>query len=101
MGKLVHRHKEFIVIEDDYRPGWHIIINTLGKYENHGHVKFLGTCKKLLRLMDKGTVPDSPYLRDTALRVSLDEKYKAKVLHKIEKDKNKQKYFNSQKGVVK
>lgn len=99
MGKLVYTYKEFIVIEDDYRPGWHIIINTLGKYEHHGHVKFLGTCKKFLKLMDKGIVPDSPYLRGTALRVSLNEKYKSKVLHKIEKDKNKPHYINVNKGV--
>lgn len=100
MGRLVYRHNEFIVIEDDYRPG-HIIINTLGSYRNHGHVKHLGTCKKLLKLMDKKIVPDSEYLRETVLRISLDEDYKAKVLHKMEKDKQKPKYVNVNKGVRK
>ena len=98
IGKLVYRHKEYIVIEDDYRPG-HIIINTKGKYKNHGHVKFLGTCKKLLKMMDRNIVPNSSYLRGTVLRISLDEKYKAKVQHKIDKDKQKPKYININKGI--
>ena len=101
MGKLVYQFKEYIVIEDDHRKKGHIIINTLGKYENHGHIARLGTCKKLLSLVDKNIVPDSDYLRGTALRISLDPKYIEKVKHKIEKDKNKQQYYNPQKGVMK
>lgn len=94
----MYRHNEYIVIEDDHRQG-HIIINTKGKYSNHGHVKYLNSCKKLLRLMDKGQVPDSDYLRETVLRISLDTKYRDRVRNKIEKDKNKQLYFNPNKGV--
>lgn len=101
MGRLVHRHNEYIVIEDCNRKKGHIIINTNGMYQNHGHVKYLNTCKKLLRLMDKSIVPDNPYLRGTVLRISLDEKYKENVLVKIEKDNNKQKYININKGVMK
>ncbi|MDR7856106.1 hypothetical protein [Tissierella sp.] len=100
MGKLVYRFNEYIVIEDDHRKG-HIIINTKGKYENHGHVRYLNSCKNLLKLMKRQVVPDSPYLRGTVLRISLDEKYIAKVKNKIDKDKNKQQYFNPQKGVKK
>lgn len=100
MGRLVHRHKEFIVIEDDYKPGHHIIINTKGKYESHGHVKYLSTCKKLLNLMDKKIVPHSTYLRGTVLRISLDKSYIEKVKHKIEKDAQKPKFYRVQKGVV-
>lgn len=101
MGKLVHRHGNYIVIEDDHRKKGHIIINTKGQYENHGHVKYLNSCKKLLRLMDRQIVPDNPYLRVTVLRISLNEKYKAKVLNKIEKDANKTHYININKGVRK
>lgn len=101
MGKLVYQFKEYIIIEDDHRRKGHIIINTLGKYENHGHIKHLGTCKKLLNLMDKNIVPDSDYLRGTALRISLDTKYIAKVKNKIEKDSNRQYYFNPNKGLRK
>lgn len=49
--------------------------------------------------MDKGQVPDSDYLRETVLRISLDTKYRDRVRNKIEKDKNKQLYFNPNKGV--
>lgn len=99
MGRLVYRHKEYIVIEDDYRTGEHIIINTKGDYENHGHVKYLNTCKRLIHWIGKDIVPNSSYLRESALRLSLDKKYKAKIRHKIEKDKQKPKYVNINKGV--
>lgn len=99
MGKLVHRHNEYIVIENDYKPGHHIVINTQGKYENHGHIKYLGTCKKLLNMMDRKIIPDNDYLRGTVLRISLDKDYKDKVLNKIEKDKQKPHYININKGV--
>lgn len=49
--------------------------------------------------MDKKIVPDSSYLRETVLRVSLDNKYKDKVKHKIKKDKDRQVYINVNKGV--
>ncbi|MSU01958.1 hypothetical protein [Tissierella pigra] len=100
MGKLVYTYKEFIVIEDDYKDG-HIIINTKGKYHNHGHVKYLGTCKNLLKMIDKKIIPYSPYLRGTVLRISLDEKYKQRVLSKVDKDNQKPKFYKVQKGVRK
>jgi len=101
VGKVAYQFKEYIVIEDDYKPGHHIIINTKGKYNNHGHIKFLGTCKKLLNLIDRKIIPNSDYLRGTALRISLDPKYITEIENKIKKDKNKQQYFNPQKGVRK
>jgi len=101
MGRLVHRHKEFIVIEDDYNYGKHIVINTKGQYACHAHVHSLKTCKKLLILMDKKTVPFSSYLRGSALRLSLDYKYQDKILWKIEKDKQKLKFVKIQKQVSK
>lgn len=68
-------------------------------YEHHGHVKYLNSCKKLLKLMDENIVPDSKYLRETVLRISLDDKYKEKVKNKIDKDRNKQQYININKGI--
>lgn len=52
-------------------------------------------------MMDRQVIPDSSYLRGTVLRISLDDNYKAAVRHKIEKDKQKPKYVNINKGVVK
>lgn len=97
MAKLVYRHNEYIVLEG--RRG-HTIINTKGNKSNHGHIKYLDTCEMLLKLMDKEIVPDSSYLRQTVLRICRDEKYKQAIRHKIEKDKNRQYYFNPQKGGI-
>lgn len=79
----------------------HVLINMDGKYENHGHIRKLDTAKMVIKLIKTKKVPDSNYLRQTVLRVSLDEKYKAKVRHKIAKDKDKQPYVKYPKGVIK
>lgn len=100
MGKLVHRHAEYIVIEDDHSKGY-VIINTLGTYHSHGHLKKLKTAKLVIKLMEKNIVPDSDYLRGTVLRISLDEKYKQRVLSKVEKNNQKPKFYKVQKGVRK
>ena len=100
MGKVKFRFKEYLVIDEGPKKG-HVVINTKGKHENHGHIHSLGTCKKFIKLMDKKTIPNSPYLRESVLRISLDEKYKSDVQRKILKDKDKQKFFRPPKGVMK
>lgn len=99
MGKLLHRHNEYIIIEEDNGRGC-VLINSSGTYKNHGHIKRLETALMMIRLIERGIVPKSNYLRGTALRVSTNEKYKAKVQRKTEKDKNKSVYRNINKGVV-
>ncbi|MFW6029670.1 MAG: hypothetical protein ACOCRO_05385 [Halanaerobiales bacterium] len=76
-----------------YRDGW-ILINKKGERKNHTHLKKKDTCHLLVRLICSGTVPDKGWLRKSALRVSLDPKYKQKIRIKIEKDKQKPKYVN-------
>ena len=52
----------------------------------------------VVRLMKKKRVPKSDYLRESIKRITLDEKYIEKINIKIEKDKQKQKYVNVNKG---
>lgn len=54
----------------------------------------------LVRLMKKKRVPKSDYLRESIKRTTLDDKYIEKINIKIEKDKQKQKYVNVNKGGV-
>lgn len=77
----------------------YIVKNVKGKYENHGHFKKLDTCYVIIKLINKRQVPRSKYLRGSALRLSLDKKYLSKVKRKINKDKNKQRYVNINKGI--
>lgn len=100
MGKLLHRHNQYIVIEEENNRGV-VLINTEGKYRNHGHLKTLKTAKMMINLIERQIVPDSNYLRGTALRVSLDEDYKDKILRRIERDRDKQYYINVNKGIKK
>lgn len=91
----------YIIIEDDNKSGHHVIINTMGRYENHGHLKKLQTAKLVINLIENKIVPKSGYLRGTVLRISLDEKFNEDVRKKISKDKNKPHYYNVNKGVRK
>lgn len=77
----------------------YIVKNVKGGYDNHGHFKQLKTCYLIIKLMQKRQVPRSKYLRESAIRISIDINYVNKVKRKIEKDRNKQRYCNSQKGV--
>lgn len=96
MGRILHMHNEYMVIEE-YKKGV-VLINTAGQYKNHGHLKSLKTAKMMIKLVERRIVPKSDYLRTTALRVSIDEKYIQTIKDKIEKDKNKQHYININKG---
>ncbi len=98
MGRLLCRHNEYIIIEEDNGRGC-VLINTAGVYRNHGHLKKLSTAKMLIGLMNRKIVPNSKYLRDTVLRISLDEEYRTKVRMRKDKEKCKQLYFNVNKGI--
>ena len=69
----------------------YIVSNTKASYKHHGHFKKLKTCYIIIKLIQRGQVPRSDYLRGSALRISTNDKYIDKVNRKIAKDKNKQK----------
>ncbi|HHY13472.1 MAG TPA: hypothetical protein GX526_02355 [Thermoanaerobacterales bacterium] len=77
----------------------YVVKNELGSYNKHGHFKKLKTCYTIIRLIQKGKVPKSKYLRISAVRLSTDKKYIDKVSRKIAKDKDKQRYININKGI--
>ena len=96
MGRIVYADNNYKILRNnkDY-----ILINKNAEYSNHGHFKKKSTCHLLIRLIKNSRVPDSKYLRNAAIRICNDAKYIGKVKRKIEKDKDKQKYFNSNKGL--
>ncbi len=96
MSKVVEVIDEFTILEgkDDY-----IVKNNKGKYENHGHFKKVDTCYTIIRLMQKKTIPRSTYLLEAAKRITTDAKYKQTLELKQKKNKQRQYYFNSNKGV--
>lgn len=94
MARIVYKDNKYTVKEN--RDGY-ILCNNHGAYRNHGHLKKFKTCMLLIRLMEKNIVPDSSYLRESVLRISIDEKYLAKVRTKM--NKSKKKYINVNKGI--
>lgn len=97
LAKFVKRIDEYIILETHYD---FVVVNTEGEYENHSHFYTKKTCEKFIRMIRRRTIPLSPYFRESALRVSLDEKYKDSIVQKIEKDRNKPKLVRVQKGRV-
>lgn len=79
----------------------YIVINTNGKYENHEHFKKLSTCYVIIRLMKRKTIPNKPFMLEAARRITIDEKYKEVLTNKQKKNKQRQYYFNPNKGVRK
>lgn len=75
------------------------LINIHAEYSCHAHIQKVDTAFLLIRLIKKQIVPKSLYLQNAALRLTTDEKYKEKILNKQAKNKNKQQYFNVNKGI--
>lgn len=94
MAQTVYKDKKYTVKKN--RDGY-ILCNNHGSYRNHGHLKKFQTCMLLIRLMENNIVPDSSYLRESVLRISVDEKYLSKVHTKM--NKSKKKYININKGI--
>ena len=76
------------------------IVNANGEHKHHAHInrgnrkKRYRSANTLMRLVRNKTVPKSKYFRTSALRLTLDEKYKEEIKIKMEKDKQKPKYTN-------
>jgi hypothetical protein len=96
MSRIVEVVNEYKILQNkrDY-----IVVNTNGKYENHGHFKKLSTCYVIIRLLQRKTIPKSDYLLEAARRITTDSQYKQTLELKQEKNKQRQRYFNSNKGV--
>jgi len=87
---------DFMIMECDNH---YVLINKKGNVENHTHLKKKDTCHLLINLVCEKKIPHSPYLRTSAKRISRNKKYIREIEIKEEKDKQKQHYFNPQKGV--
>ena len=98
MSRVVGVIDEYKILETqrDY-----IIVNTNGKYENHGHFKKLSTCFVLIRLLQRKTIPNKPFMIEAARRLTTDDTYKQVLSKKQQKNRQRQYYFNSNKGVRK
>ena len=66
----------------------------------HTHLDNYETCEAIINWVCNHKVPYNDYLRESAKRVSRDEKYIMLIEIKEEKDRNKVKYCNVNRGVV-
>ena len=98
MSEVVEVINEYKILQNERD---YIVVNTNGKYENHGHFKKLSTCYVIIRLMQKKKIPRSTYLLEAARRITTDAKYKQTLELKQLKNKQRQRYFNPSKGVRK
>jgi len=98
MSRVVDVINEYKILqkERDY-----IVVNTNGKYENHGHFKKLSTCYVIIRLLQRKTIPNKPFMIEAAKRITTDSAYKEALTIKQKKNKQRQYYFNSNRVVRK
>ena len=89
------KKSDFVIVP--YRNEY-VLSNSKGSEDQHTHIRRGGTCKLLIKLVCNKIVPNSGYLRTSAMRITRDEKYRRAIQRKIEKDADKQKYYNVQKG---
>ena len=96
MSRVVGVLNEYKILEGqrDY-----IVVNTKGKHENHGHFKKLSTCYVIIRLMQRRVIPKKSFMIEAARRITTDMKYKQILTIKQQKNKQRQYYFNPNKGV--
>lgn len=79
----------------------YVVVNIKGKRENHTHIWSEKTCNILIGMVCRKTVPHSDYLKESARRISRDEKYHQKIFNKINKNANKEKFYKVNIGVWK
>lgn len=72
-----------------------MIVNKLGNYKQHAHVLNKNTAHNLIKLLDKGLMPTSAYLKESARRLLNDEEFKMLL------EKDREHYININKGVRK
>lgn len=77
----------------------YIVINCKGEYCNHSHFKKLSTCYLIIRLVKSRRIPNKPYMIEAAIRLTTDELYRKTLINKQDKNRQKLKYFNSNKGL--
>lgn len=86
---VIHKHSRY-----------YTVINVGSEeYEKHGHFIKRRTAENIIRMITRKIIPKSCFLRESVIRLSTDEKYIETVSNKIEKDKQKPKFININKGV--
>ncbi len=98
MSRVVGVINEYKILQNERD---YIVVNTNGKYENHGHFKKLSTCYVIIRLLQRKIIPNKPFMLEAARRITINEKYKEVLTNKQKKNKQRQYYFNPNKGVRK
>jgi len=85
MPKVVETRGKFKIVatKRDY-----VVINTTLPYEHHAHFKSIQPLYKLLKLVDQGILPHSPYMLKAAKRLLGDDFYFLTPKHKKENYKN-------------
>ena len=64
-------------IRKDSKTGGFVIIRVNGEKEQHAHIKTMGGCHQLMRLIELGLEPKSGWLQTSARRLLSEEEYNA------------------------
>lgn len=102
MHRIVHQEGDFIVKK--IRAGYYVYNRKRRSKDEHTHIATKDGYMDLLKFIRERKVPNSSYLRESALRICQFKKYKKyldAIEHKIEKDAQKPKFIRVNRGAVK
>lgn len=65
----------------DCKGKYYTVNNLAGGYLNHSHFRKKSKAECLVRLMNRYEIPDNPYFRESAARVTIVKDYKEKLIN--------------------
>jgi len=93
LHRIVYQQGDYIIKK--LRKGYYVY-NRHRRNGEHTHIRSMKESKELIECIYNNRVPADDYLKVSLLRICPDKKLKNEVEIKIEKDKQKQKFYKPQ-----
>jgi hypothetical protein len=90
----IKRVKHYVIFTVPKYPGF-TVRNLKGEYCNHVHLGTLAECESVIRWVENKVIPKKAFFRESCRRLATDRKY----IQRLENHKNKDYYYNPNKGV--
>ncbi|HBW12335.1 hypothetical protein [Proteiniclasticum sp.] len=74
MSRVVFYHKKFKVLQIG-KSSYVVVRKNTTNYSQHSHLSSLNGAIRLIKLLEKGKLPHSDYLRESARRLLKDQEY--------------------------
>lgn len=66
---------QFEICRDCKTQTW-VVYRVGGEHEQHCHMKKIGACRRLIKILKQGDYPYSPWMQESARRLLTDSEYR-------------------------